>query len=221
MLYTTEEIFKNSRYLYSTPDYDGDPNIYRWNYFYTPVQLGENIVGVRIAVRDVVNPEESQIYNWGIKKDTSLDGTGRGSGNRSSYGISSDVSYSTIIDDSAEKVNTSEKNSSDSGRRFSMDEEPNTESTTLDNVGKTRFEESQVPPKTRAKVGFVTRKNKAYIELVDELWGVEKYLKKFGGMKDAESFVQQVRASETMAQTMIGVAQYDIYCFLSEDKNEG
>lgn len=102
-----------------------------------------------------------------------------------------------------------------------MDEEPNTESTTLDNVRKTRFEESKVPLKTRAKVGFVTRKDKAYIELVDELWGVEKYLKKFGEMKDAESFVQQVRASVTMAQTMIGVAQYDIYCFLSKDKNEG
>ena len=102
-----------------------------------------------------------------------------------------------------------------------MDEEPNTESTTLDNVGKTRFEESQVPLKTRAKVGFVTRKDKAYIELVDELWGVEKYLKKFGGMKDAESFVQQVRASETMAQTMIGVAQYDVISGNGERLGDG
>ena len=99
-----------------------------------------------------------------------------------------------------------------------MDEEPNTESTTLDNVGKTRFKKSQVPLKTRAKVGFVTRKDKAYIELVDELWGVEKYLKKFGGMKDAASFVQQVRASVTMAQTMIGVAQYDILFFIRGQK---
>lgn len=123
--------------------------------------------------------------------------------------------------DSAEKVNTSEKNSSDSGRRYSMDEEPNTESPTLDNVGKTRFKESKVPLKTRAKVGFVTRKDKAYIELVDELWGVEKYLKKFGGMKDAESFVQQVRASETMAQTMIGVAQYDVISGNGERLGDG
>jgi hypothetical protein len=79
-----------------------------------------------------------------------------------------------------------------------------------------------VPLKTRAKVGFVTRKDKAYIELVDELWGVEKYLKKFGGMKDAESFVQQVRASETMAQTMIRVEWYEniIPLFFKGQKRE-
>ena len=46
------------------------------------------------------------------------------------------------------------------------------------------------------------------LDAKDELYGVEKYLTKFGGRKDAESFVQQVRASETIAQTMIGVAQY-------------
>lgn len=68
MLYSTEGIFKNARYLYSTPDYDGDPNVYRWNYFYTPVQIGNETVGVRIAVRDVATPRGSQIYNWGIKK---------------------------------------------------------------------------------------------------------------------------------------------------------
>ncbi len=95
MLYSTEEIFKNARYLYSTPDYDGDPNVYRWNYFYTPVQIGEQTVGVRIAVRDVINPSESQIYNWGIKKDTSLDGEGRGN-NRISHDVSSDASTNII-----------------------------------------------------------------------------------------------------------------------------
>lgn len=96
MLYTTEEIFRNARYLYSTEDYDSDPNVYRWNYFYTPVQIGDSVVGVRIAVRDTVNPSGSQIYNWGIKKDTSLDGGGRGTNNRSSTGVSSDVSNNII-----------------------------------------------------------------------------------------------------------------------------
>ena len=80
MLYHSEEIFKNARYLYSTPDYDGDPNIYRWNYFYTPVQIGDTVTGVRIAVRDVVKgtnlTPESQIYNWGIKK-APVDGESR------------------------------------------------------------------------------------------------------------------------------------------------
>ena len=91
MLYTTEEIFKNSKYLYSTPDYDGDSNVYRWNYFYSPVQMGEDVVGVRIAIRDMVKQGESQIYNWGIKKDTSLDGV-QPVVIDSSHGISSDVS---------------------------------------------------------------------------------------------------------------------------------
>ena len=67
MLYSSREIFQNARYLYSTPDYAGDPNIFRWNYFYTPVEIGDETVGVRIAVRDIAKPLESQIYHWGIK----------------------------------------------------------------------------------------------------------------------------------------------------------
>ena len=78
MLYGTSEIFQNARYMYSTPDKADDPNIYRWNYFYTPVRMGDSIVGVRIAVRDMKQTEksgpESQIYNWGIKNGTPLDG---------------------------------------------------------------------------------------------------------------------------------------------------
>ncbi len=71
MLYSSREIFRNARYLYSTPDYAGDPNIFRWNYFYTPVQIGDETVGVRIALRDVTQGwnrmPESQIYHWGLK----------------------------------------------------------------------------------------------------------------------------------------------------------
>lgn len=78
MLYESGRIFQNAQYLYSTPDYDGDPNVYRWNYFYTPVQIGDDVVGVRIAVRDMAKQQESQIYNWGIKKGTALDGGGGG-----------------------------------------------------------------------------------------------------------------------------------------------
>jgi hypothetical protein len=99
MLYSSAEIFRNARYLYSTPSYDSDPNIYRWNYFYTPVKIGENTVGVRIAVRDVMEGQnhlpESQIYNWGIKKDTSLDGV-QPVVSDSSHGVSSDVSEKII-----------------------------------------------------------------------------------------------------------------------------
>ncbi len=105
MLYSTEEIFRNARYLYSTPDYDGDPNVYRWNYFYTPVQIGDETVGVRIAVRDMVKGSdgatpESQIYNWGIKKDASLDG-GSHSPKAASSDVSSDASTNNIPEDVA------------------------------------------------------------------------------------------------------------------------
>lgn len=94
MLYHSDEIFRNAKYLYSTPDYSGDPNIYRWNYFYSPVQIGDETVGVRIAVRDMKqtahSEAESQIYNWGIKKDILLDGGGPGT-----KPLSTDVSLST------------------------------------------------------------------------------------------------------------------------------
>ena len=133
MLYHSDQVFQNAQYLYSTPDYDGDPNVYRWNYFYTPVQIGEQTVGVRIAVRDIAQGEnhapESQIYNWGIKTgaalgggkpgknasspDTSsaapilatLDGGSRGPKVASS-GVSSDAFSAPIIADSSAKGNT-------------------------------------------------------------------------------------------------------------------
>ena len=133
MLYHSDQVFQNAQYLYSTPDYDGDPNVYRWNYFYTPVQIGEQTVGVRIAVRDIAQGEnhapESQIYNWGIKTgaalgggkpgknasspDTSsaapilatLDGGSRGPKVASS-GVSSDAFSAPIIADPSAKGNT-------------------------------------------------------------------------------------------------------------------
>ena len=101
MLYHSDQIFENARYLYSTPDYNGDPNIYRWNYFYTPVQIGNQTMGVRIAVRDVVKgtdlAPESQIYNWGIKRSTSLDDE-RPSTRPPSFGVSSDAPVDAALD---------------------------------------------------------------------------------------------------------------------------
>lgn len=113
MLYSTEDLFRNARYLYSTQDYNGDPNVYRWNYFYTPVQIGNDTVGVRIAVRDMVkgtdgSTPESQIYNWGIKKDASLDGGSHGP-KVASPDVSSDAS-NAIIDPGGGVVNNYEEN---------------------------------------------------------------------------------------------------------------
>lgn len=93
MLSHSDQVFNNAEYLYSLPDYEGNPNVYRWNYFYTPVQIGDTTVGVRIAVRDMATPAESQIYNWGIKKAPTLDG-----GSPEKTSLSADVSSVGEID---------------------------------------------------------------------------------------------------------------------------
>ena len=49
----SDEIFQKARYLYSTTDKGNNPDIYRWNYFYTPLKVGDETIGVRIAVRDM------------------------------------------------------------------------------------------------------------------------------------------------------------------------
>ena len=108
MLFGSDQIFRNAQYLYSTPDYDSNPNVYRWNYFYTPVQIGDQTVGVRIAVRDMkqsgANPAGSQIYHWGIKKDTALDG-GRSGDLPLSTGVSSAASFNPTVAQPGNPVN--------------------------------------------------------------------------------------------------------------------
>ena len=74
MIDKTGEIFSKAQYLYSTSDKAGNPNIYRWNYFYVPLKVGNDTYGVRVAVRDMKHLNESQIYNYGIKKDAVLPG---------------------------------------------------------------------------------------------------------------------------------------------------
>ena len=98
MLSASEEIFRNAEYLYSTQDKTGSPNVTGWDYFYVPVKIGGDTVGVRIAIRNMAFPTESQIYNWGIKReDTSLDGVGLMPGGRTSADVSSDVSSTATI----------------------------------------------------------------------------------------------------------------------------
>lgn len=98
MLSASEEIFRNAEYLYSTQDKTGSPNVTGWDYFYVPVKIGGDTVGVRIAIRNMAFPTESQIYNWGIKReDTSLDGVGLIPGGRTSADVSSDVSSTATI----------------------------------------------------------------------------------------------------------------------------
>lgn len=98
MLSASEEIFRNAEYLYSTQDKTGTSTVTGWDYFYVPVKLGGDTVGVRIAVRNTVKPREAQIYNWGIKREgTSLDGVGHLPKGSNSADVSSDVSSTATI----------------------------------------------------------------------------------------------------------------------------
>lgn len=108
MLYQSKEIFKNSKYLYSTQDYDGNEGIYRWNYFYTPVKIGDDIVGVRIAVRDMKKAAESQLYSWDIKKEAPVEGTQGGlnlARELSHKEASGSAEPNNIISDNIENIN--------------------------------------------------------------------------------------------------------------------
>lgn len=98
MLSASEEIFRNAEYLYSTQDKTGNSTVTGWDYFYGPVKLGGDAVGVRIAVRNTVKLREAQIYNWGIKREgTSLDGVGHLPKGSNSANVSSDVSSTANI----------------------------------------------------------------------------------------------------------------------------
>lgn len=127
MLSASEEIFRNAEYLYSTQDKTGSPNVTGWDYFYVPVKIGGDTVGVRIAIRNMAFPTESQIYNWGIKReDTSLDGVGLMPGGRTSADVSSDVSSTATIRQT--EGNSQEKSSGRAStevenRNTAMDEE--------------------------------------------------------------------------------------------------
>ena len=114
MLSASEEIFRNAEYLYSTQDKTGSPNVTGWDYFYVPVKIGGDTVGVRIAIRNMAFPTESQIYNWGIKReDTSLDGVGLMPRGRTSADVSSDVSSTATIRQT--EGNSQEKSSGRAG----------------------------------------------------------------------------------------------------------
>lgn len=114
MLSASEEIFRNAEYLYSTQDKTGNSTVTGWDYFYVPIKLGGDAVGVRIAVRNTVKPREAQIYNWGIKREgTSLDGVGHLPKGSNSADVSSDVSSTATIRQT--KGNGQEKSSGRAG----------------------------------------------------------------------------------------------------------
>lgn len=158
MLFGSDQIFRNAQYLYSTPDYDSNPNVYRWNYFYTPVQIGDQTVGVRIAVRDMkqsgANPAGSQIYHWGIKKDTALDG-GRSGDLPLSTGVSSAASFNSNVAQSSNPVNQN-VSANDMGAMRSKFESVPKQSQTQSNTISSMEADWNVPESQRTPIMYDT-----------------------------------------------------------------
>ena len=124
-----------------------------------------------------------------------------------------DKSSKVIIPNPDEKVNTSDKKSLEIPSDASLalpTSQGAAASPTVGNVGKTSFKAAEAKVGERIRASFGTVADRLYIETVDETFGIEKYLRTVGKLDDAIPFVQQVRAAETMAQTMIGTDQYDI-----------
>ena len=88
----------------------------------------------------------------------------------------------------------------------------------MESVGK---EKRRYEPKLGDRI--FTAKTRAYIEAVDELHGIEVYLRKAGGRKraDAEARVQVARTARSQAQTMIGSLQYDVFSENPEKLGDG
>ena len=87
---------------------------------------------------------------------------------------------------------------------------------TIESVGATR---TQYAPTIKGKVFDATVK--FYIDTVDETFGLQRYLEKVGGNKDAAAVVNMARASRSQAQTMIGSEQYNIFGDKVEKMGEG
>lgn len=158
MLFGSDQIFRNAQYLYSTPDYDSNPNVYRWNYFYTPVQIGDQTVGVRIAVRDMKpttgTRAESQIYHWGIKKDTALDGGHPGETPKSA-GVSSAASFNSTVAQPGNPVNQN-VSANDMGAMRSQFESVPKQSQTQSNTINSMETGWDVPEAQRAPIMYDT-----------------------------------------------------------------
>ena len=85
-------------------------------------------------------------------------------------------------------------------------------------VGKTR---TAYEPSLSDK--FYTAKDRAYIEAVDELYGLEKYLHKVGKIpkEKVSAIVQMARSARSQAQTMIGSAQYNVFSDKPDKMGDG
>ena len=172
MLSASEEIFRNAEYLYSTQDKTGSPNVTGWDYFYVPVKIGGDTVGVRIAIRNMAFPTESQIYNWGIKReDTSLDGVGLMPGGRTSADVSSDVSSTATIRQT--EGNSQEKSSGKASVEVENRDSDNKKQ------GRKKLSEAEKYQNTTSKMAE-TRTVRNVAEYEKQISGMEKRLETSG-----------------------------------------
>jgi hypothetical protein len=102
--------------------------------------------------------------------------------------------------------------------RYALPEDATYVSPTAGAVGKTKAEY-----KSTFGDKVFTASTRTYIDTVDELYGIETYLRKVGKMDKAavEALVQQARAARSQAQTMIGTAQYNVFSDKVERMGDG
>ena len=95
--------------------------------------------------------------------------------------------------------------------RYSLPEDEDFESPTVENVAKQTEKDNSIKGRIKSfKKNFFTAKDRLYIDTVDEMYGIQKYLDESGD-KNAKARIQQARASRSQAQTMIGSVQYDVF----------
>ena len=160
----------------------------------------------RLTISVGENGTVSTVYNVGqIKKDALPNGKIKTiySGSKANS-----TSYDNSIPESSKKSNSFSKNSLEniSEERYSLPESEDFDSPTLESVAKEREKR-----KVSWKEKLFSATDSIYIDTVDEMYGVEKYISKYGKNKHAKALVQQARASRSQAQTMIGSVQYDVF----------
>ena len=105
--------------------------------------------------------------------------------------------------------------------RYSLPEDEDFESPTVENVAKQTEKDNSIKGRIkRIKKNFFTAKDRLYIDTVDEMYGIQKYLDESGD-KNAKARIQQARASRSQAQTMIGSVQYDVFSEESKKIGDG
>ena len=140
-------------------------------------------------------PQDSEIVNSNSKK----------SSDRQAISDDDVANYKNVFGESGNEV------------KMNDTDEDIDELDTSENVGKKRK-----TYKLTFAQKFFSAKDSAYIELVDEMYGVAKYLKKVGKIGGrADNMIQAIRASRSAAQTMISDKQIDLFGGTDKELGEG